>query len=313
MADPGSLARFYLSEDRRVPDDVLAGAYASVRDTERSWIKKNIAQLYALYPPAGRDHVSTRIRWSSGLVTTSTRLVRPWACLVCPAPEHEAGSVPSSPSFSESLAGPAGVAAALVPVMTAGIPEILAILPPSVRQSPHLLTTLELCGLEAIFVVSPEAVASELRTLTAREPAGLILDMAGVASHDPLTARAFQRTMVWSPRLADRFRIWCGSVGQWDWLTLEWSHPHARIEAWGPCRDAAPEHFPRNDGDWGVFCRFRGAALGVGADMLQAPDHSGLPDDALILTPGQEGCWYWPDLDPAFLCFQHGMTLADFR
>ncbi len=307
MADPGSLPCLALSDDRRVPDDLLAAAYASVGDVERSWIKKNIAQLYALHAPAGTVRTSTRTNWNGGFTTISTRLARPWACLVCPEPVPEA--------VGESLvgAGPAGIAAALVPVMTAGISDILAILPPSSLQSAHLLTTLELCGLENVYAVPHEAIPRELHALVTREPAGLILDMGSLASCDPLTAEAFHRTMVWRPRLSGRLRIWCAAPGQWDWATLEWNHPHARIEAWGPFRETAPEGIFRGDGDWDAFHRLSGTVLGVGADMLHAPDLSGLPGDALILTPGQEGCWYWPDIDPGFVCFHHGRVLADSR
>ena len=322
MAEPGSWVWPVLSDDLRVPDDVLAAAYASVGDVERSWIKKNIAQLYALHPPAGMDQTRTRTRWRSGLATTSTSLVKPWACLVCPEPMPEAGSASESLTLAESLAGPfvgagpAGIAAALVPVMTAGISDILAILPPSSLQSAHLLTTLELCGLENVYAVPREAIPRELHALVAREPTGLILDLGGLASCDPLTAEAFHRTMVWRPRLSGRLRIWCAEPDQWDWSTLEWNHPHARIEAWGPCRETAPDRVLQGDGDWDDFHRLPGAVLGVGADMLHAPNMSGLPDlpgPGLILTPGQEGCWYWPDLDPGFLCFRRGMALADSR
>ena len=319
MAEPGSLAWPVLSDELRVQDDVLAAAYASVGDVERSWIKKNIAQLYALHPPAGADRTSTRNRWNSGLATTSTRLARPWACLVCPEPVSEAESASESAPMPLVGAGPAGIAATLVPVMTAGIFDILAILPPSSLQSAHLLTTLELCGLENVYAVPREAIPRELHALVARDPAGLILDLGGLVSRDPLTAEAFHRAMVWRPRLSGRLRIWCTAPDQWDWSTLEWNHPRARIEAWGPCRDAAPDRILRAEGNWDAFHRLPGAVLGVGEDMLHAQDLSGLPnlsslsDDGLILTPGQEGCWYWPDLDPGFVCFQHGMVLADSR
>ncbi|SMP68454.1 hypothetical protein SAMN06295888_11626 [Desulfonatronum zhilinae] len=300
MPEPGTLAWPVLSDDLRVQDDVLAASYSSVGDVERSWIKKNIAQLYALHPPRGTDRSSTCTSWSGGLATTSTRLARPWACLVCPE------------SMSEAGAGPAEIAAALVPVMTAGITDILAILPPSSLQSAHLLTTLELCGLENVYAVPRKAIPRELHALVARDPAGLILDLGGLASYDPLTAEVFLRTMVWRPRLSGQLRIWCATPDQWDWSTLEWNHPHARIEAWGPCRETAPDRVLQGDGDWDDFRRLPGAVLGVGADMLHAR-LSDLPGPGLILTPGQEGCWYWPDLDPGFLCFRRGMALADSR
>ncbi|WP_152555077.1 hypothetical protein [Desulfonatronum thiodismutans] len=303
MPELGTLAWPVLSDDLRVQDDVLAASYSSVGDVERSWIKKNIAQLYALHPPGGTDRSSTRTRWSSGLTTTSTRLARPWACLVCPE------------SISEAGAGPAGIAAALIPVMTSGISDFLAILPPSSLQSAHLLTTLELCGLENVFAVQREAMLKELVALVARDPRGLILDLGNLASCSPLTEQALHRTMVWRPRLSGQLRIWCSAPGQWDWSTLEWNHSHSRIEAWGPCRETAPGQILRDDGDWDAFRRLPGP-LGVGADMLHAPDlfeMEGLPGDGLILTPGQEGCWYWPDLDPGFVCFQNGMALVDSR
>lgn len=312
MNESGSLARPALSEDRRVPDDVLAAAYASVSDIERSWIKKNIAQLYALHTPVGMGHTSTQTCWSGGLVTTSSRLPRPWACLLCPE-QPQSGNASCLSGFLASP-GPAGVAAALVPVMTAGIADILAILPPSALLSAHLLTTLELCGLESIYAVPEETMPKELSALVAREPAGLILDLRGLASHDPVTTEVFQQTMIWRPRLSGRLRIWCTASDQWDWSTLEWNHPAARIEVWGPCRETAPDHFLQVDGNWEVFRRLPDAVLGVGLDMLHAPDPLALPDlpgDTLVFTPGQEGCWYWPDLDPGFLCFGHGMALTD--
>ncbi|TVQ97164.1 MAG: hypothetical protein EA399_14305 [Desulfovibrionales bacterium] len=293
-----------LPEAWRVPDDVLAQAYADVSDVDRSWIKKNIAQLYALHPPAGVDRLSRRISWSGGFSTSAHRSPRPWACLLS----------------SRSQASPAQILAALVPVMTAGIADILAILDPSSIRSARVLTSLELCGVEQIYTVpaapltnascslTSETVGQMLHHLVATKPAGLILDLDGALRHGLLACDAFAQVAAWSPGPVPLIRIWCDASEQWNWPVLKWNHPEIRIEAWGAYRETAPEHIPRSQGSWDAFQHPDGSVLGIGTHLLPS---SIIPNTRLTLTPGQEGCWVWPELHPVALCFQEGMVLSD--
>ncbi|WP_045222958.1 hypothetical protein [Desulfonatronum thioautotrophicum] len=296
-----------LPEAWRVPDDVLAQAYADVSDVDRSWIKKNIAQLYALHPPAGVDRLSRRISWSGGFSTSAHRYPRPWACLLSSRPQ----------------ASPAQILAALVPVMTAGITDILAILDPASMRSARVLTSLELCGVEQIYAVptvpmtpltdaSPslpsETVGQMLHHLVAAVPTGLILDLDGALRHGLLAWEAFAQVVTWSPGPVASIRIWCDAPDEWNWPTLEWNHPEIRIEAWGAFRETAPDHIPRSQGSWDAFQRPDGSVLGISAHLLPTLN---FPHTRLILTPGQEGCWVWPELHPEALCFLEGMALSD--
>ena len=292
--DPILFSRSDLLDAWRIPDQDFARAYAFVSDVHRSWIKKNIAQLYALYPPAGIDHAVTRTSRSSGFSSITLSRPRPWACLLLP----------------ETPSGPAQVLAALVPVMTSGIEHVLVLLRQSSGWPALLLTGLELCGAETVCAVpAGQNPAILLQALTAQASAGLVLALDGAASADLSTSPDLAQSAFWRPPSVNRIRIWCDASDQWVWSTLIWNHPQTLLEAWGPARNDAPDHVHQIPDSWEDFCKPGALALGVGSHLLHAPE---LPKSGLILTPGQEGCWFWPDLHPE-ICIHAGMILTDDR
>lgn len=290
--DPTLFSRTDLLDAWRIPDQDFARAYACVSNVHRSWIKKNIAQLYALYPPAGVDHAVTRSARSGGFSSITLNRPRPWACLLLP----------------EAPSGPAQVLAALVPAMTSGIEHILVLLRQSSGWPALLLTSLELCGAETVCALpAGQNPATLLQALAAQAPTGLVLALDGATSADLSTSSDFAQSAFWRPPSANSIRVWCDASDQWFWSTLIWNHPRTPLEAWGPARNDAPDHVQQVSDPWEDFCKPGALALGVGNHLLHAPE---LPKTGLILTPGQEGCWFWPDLQPE-ICIQARMILTD--
>jgi hypothetical protein len=279
-------------ENQRIPDHAFGQAYASLNAVARSWIKKNIAQLYALYPPRSARHSLCSTLWTIGLQTSIRHQPREWVILLLP----------------ETQASPARSLAALLPAMTSGVRNILVIQRQQTDWSGPLLSALELCGVELVCSLGPRKIKKLLQSVIQENSHGVILAMDGYASHYLYSETDFDlsSTCLWREPHAQELRIWSDRPDQWDWDVLQWNHPGVRFDVWGPFQKNIPDAFRAMPGSWESFCR-------PGPYALAVPNHlageSGMLQACLVLTPGQEGCWYWPDLAPEIF-FRRAVTLA---
>jgi hypothetical protein len=284
-----------LVESRRIPDQAFARAYVAMSDVDRSWIKKNIAQLYALYPPNQTRAARTSTHWHCGFASHLARRPRQWALVL----------------LSGSNPGPARTLAALLPAVTSGIPHILVALSPRHRRDTSLLTSLELCGAELVCCLGRQQFQDLLHQLAPSWGQGAVLSLGNTppspSSWKIIADSVLHGLAYWQAPLASRIALWCENPGQWLWDVLQWNHPGAHLEAWGPWRTEAPEYISRMAGDWDAFCDPQLFARGVPRAMAHDPR---LPEAGLLLTPGQEGCWVWPELSPD-LFLHRGMTVAN--
>ncbi len=263
----------------RITEQSLAEAYAALSDTERSWIKKNIAQLYALAPANAKSRVSTATRWVCGFQSTACIRPRDWAILL----------------LDQSLTGPVWAVSAIVPAMTSGVPNILAVCQNTSSPSPHLLAGLELCGVDTICRLGRRNVSSLLENLAASATSGVILNPDNSLAQRHLPNSWPGSVAVWKPASPRRMGIWSETTDQWDWTTLAWNHPGLPLEVWGASPGKLPPGCTKKPGDWTLFCDQAYLAMGIPEQRL--PETRKLRRQ-LILTPGQEGCWHWPDLTP---------------
>jgi|GEM_PF-3161149 len=279
MSDPGPFAWPVYLDKHKIPDKVFAQAYAALSEIERSWIKKNIAQLYALAPANTKEQTSTDTQWTCGLHSTTRTRPRDWGILLLDA----------------SCSGPAWTVAAILPALTSGVRHILAVFLNQIVPSSHLLAAVELCGVDTVCCLRRKKIITLLEDLTGFSTQGVVLNPDN-SFPGPLLPNSWQETMVvWQPAPPRRMGIWSEATHQWDWPTLVWNHPNLNLEIWGTGPKKLPPGCTRMSGNWSVFCSQSYRVLGV--PDLRLPEIREQRCE-LILTPGQEGCWYWPDLTP---------------
>lgn len=264
-------------EKNRVPEEAFAEAYAAVSDVERSWIKKNIAQLYAFHSPNGREQTRNASRWSAGFQSIVHLRPKDWAILI----------------LAGKSASPCRLVAALLPALTHGVGNILAVLLDKADPKPLQLVALELCGLDMVCALNRRQIKNLLAFLEQSRTRGAVLDPDHLLPESCLPENWRDAMALWRPAALRRMGLWTETSDQWDWQALAWNHPGMTIDVWGKPPKKLPQGFALVRGDQGAFFNAGYQVLGVPLPFLaKCPS----PGCDFMLTPGQEGCWLWPDL-----------------
>ncbi|CCH47560.1 hypothetical protein [Pseudodesulfovibrio piezophilus] len=266
-------------------DELFAQAYDGIADTQRAWMKTAIARLFDWYGPRKdtSGHV-TRI-WDAGFKTRTAYEVVDFAVVL----------------FDGSLQSPARLLAALVPALAGGVKNVLAIrvsAQPPWREA--LLTGLELAGQELVVDMTDVQVRrlfNELRDSNHTGAVTVLGPKAAVIKSSELQAAS--RLSFWRPRFSRAATVWMDKTAPFDLETLAFIHPDIIFSVFGAECEMPTDNFSYEGADFGD-------CLNALIDVAYLPD-ARLPDALnrakLILGPGQEGCWIWPDLHPEHFQF----------
>lgn len=266
-------------DKHKIPESAFAEAYAALSDIERSRIKQNIAQLYSMAPFAGYTETSISRQWAAGFCSHIRIHPKDWVLIL----------------LSGTHSGPASMVSAVVPALTSGVTSVLAVFLDQPAWMPRLLVGLELCGLESACVLGKRQLRTLFSRLSAMRTRGVVLDPDGMLATMSMPSNWPGDTVLWQAPCRETMGIWCDAGACWDFPALSWNHPGLRIEIWGNTPSKLPTGCNRMSGSWEEFCRNDFQAVGLPqAHLLNYP---GLRCD-LVLTPGQENCWLWPDMSP---------------
>lgn len=146
---------------RRLPDSVMGAAYDDFGSQARGFIKNAIAMADFYY--SGQKPYSYKVERDNNLDFSLYRLTRPsdWTALV----------------YSADFDAAALACAAAIAPMLCGVPLVFAVCLAE-KPSPSILTSLELCGVEDIFILNKDNIldlAAELASAQAQGRA-LLLD-----------------------------------------------------------------------------------------------------------------------------------------
>lgn len=270
MEDP-----FAALSDCLVPESAFDEAFARMEAEERARIKKNVAQLHAMYADCGCAGRREDREWTQGL--RSRLLERPFSrAAVC---------------FPDRLQAHPRLTAAVLPPLAAGVTRCCAVRigEGGAQWPPLLLGALELAGVEEVFDTDRERFRGWLRDL-AGDPDTRLVFLEEPAADFGLGAAGGGPVLLPEAR---SLGIWFEEPEQWDLEAIRAAHPRAGLLWGGP---AAPEAtHPRE------------RVVEGGAEELFAaePDALFLPHSLLdqavarcsrIFGPGQEGCWIWPEM-----------------
>jgi hypothetical protein len=188
------------------------------------------------------------------------------------------------------VASPVQVAAAALPFMFSGVRQVAAVrVGPGGEGPDDILAALELCGVEQVFALgvgdASECLAGALEDA---DCACLLLGCGKLGLQRPESVRAF----VWEKPEAGRFAVLSDPDGCFDYEVMAWAHPHARFTVFGDEQADLPDNFSCEEGGFEAMIATRPEAVFA---------CTALPEDSLlqlplVLGPGQEGCFFWPDL-----------------
>lgn len=253
----------------RVSDAASARAYAGTGDRGRALIKTCIAALYpACRRESGTDRIDSCVRFRDGMNRRETLTPRPWYVL----------------AVGPGVASPAQLVAAVLPAQARRIPLVAAFRAGG-RGSwpPAMLAALELCGVEQVFASSLEGLKSALAHLARTLGPGGVACLGDHAYRDKVRALVpagcFEH---WLPSPVTVGLLAASGV-EWDREVLAFSHAGVSIADFSPTSAAElGEPHP-----WAFF----------------SPPELAPASARLVLAPGREALWDWPDL-PTELFFQ---------
>lgn len=250
----------------RVSDARFGRAYDRTGGRGRALIKSCIAALYQVARPVDRGRVSATARYHSGLVRTEEMAPRPWYAV----------------ALGPEAASPSQLVAALMPAVAARIPLILAFRPKARTAWPlPLLTALELSGVEQAFAPAWKNFKQCLNVLCGRHGRGTLVSLGGKAFRERVRAVVPEGCRLHGLVPPESAGLFAGPGIAWDREALAFAHAGLRLEEFGGGPDDAGRREAGSSG-WAVF-----------APAAQAPESA-----RLVVEPGREPLWDWPDLPP---------------
>ncbi|GFK94577.1 hypothetical protein NNJEOMEG_02424 [Fundidesulfovibrio magnetotacticus] len=244
-------------EARRVPDSRFARAYARTGDRGRAIVKSAIAALYEAREPSRGVRGESTAHHAAGRRTLRTA-PRPWFLLALDPQAHS----------------PIQLAAAVVPAVSARAELILAARPAGKGGWPDAqLAALELCGVEHVFSPSTMALRHGIVELAEASGPGLLACLGDRAFCDRLLAGLDDSCDV--IRLPAPAKAALHADSAWDREALGFAQPGLELVEYA------------NPGDPEVS----------GLRAAFAPDAFAPSGAALILEPGREALWDWPQLE----------------
>jgi hypothetical protein len=287
MPDP-VLSLSDLIGESLVDDALFAAAYGESSDRERALMKTCIARLYDWYGPRKDTAREVAERWRGGFASVRRSAPVDFALVL----------------FDETFVSPARLLAALVPAAACGVGNVLAVrVDGGADWARPLLTAMELAGQELVADLTGEGVSALLRDLADAGANGAVVDLvgrsglcdgwSGVAVHAP----AFDRSAA----------LFLDGRDTFDLDALAFSHPDTAFTAFG-ADVPLPDGFVRGGEGFPAFLDAVKDAAFVPADRIGET----LSRARLVLGPGQEGCWVWPELHPGFFLFHRtAWTIGD--
>lgn len=263
-----------------VSDQVLAQSYALVGDFKRSWMKKYIAYLFSYYGHDPRTQCVRTARERAGFIHDTLSSPVPGVLIIA----H------SYPKIWNRLL------ASVIPAISAGVENIYIFLIKNHGEPcPEILTSLELAGVENIFLIDcPETSVANI--LNSSRDAALIdlcakSPMQDILFKSPGKAQKYIR-LFFARR--PRALIWTENITAWDYDILKWAHPDMEFTVGGPLAHNAPSGFATTDAAIQQL-------LSEQYDLFLGPED--IFRSSMVargFSPGMEPFWLWPELDRSF-------------
>lgn len=264
-----------------VPEDELfAIAYEDVGEQSRAWMKTCIARLFDWYGPR-KDVGGEEIRrWQSGLVSRTAHAPVDFSVVL----------------FDDNLLSPARLLAALVPALAGGVKQVVAArINTGTPWRKAVLTGLELAGQELVLDLDDAQARKLLGELRESQHTGAVTVLgpraAAIVAGEMRTA---SRMSFWRPRFSRFATVWMEDETTFDLDVLAFIHPDMIFQVFGADVELPDNNFSHEGTEFDACLEAMTDVAYLPAERMDAAMSSA----RLLLGPGQEGCWFWPDLHP---------------
>ena len=265
-----------------VGDELFAHAYEMVPGPRRALLKTCIARLFEWYGPSRVTAVRRAEEWRGGFASVQETLPADYAVIL----------------FGPGLMSSIRLLAAVVPALSCGVDNVLAVRLGSGEWPDSLLAGLELAGIEPVVEMDAERVKELLEELDGDGFRGIVLGVEleqGVFRSTRFPTRRIQFSCLKCDR---RVSVWLDPEDPFDLEGLAFAHPDFDFVVHGSGAPL-PAGFSRGENDFQSFLNaIREVACVPASRVGEALDRA-----RLVLGPGQEGCWLWPQLRPEHFHF----------
>ncbi|MCJ2163662.1 hypothetical protein [Pseudodesulfovibrio sp. S3] len=256
-----------------VDDTLFAHAYENTPDQKRALLKTCIARLYDCYGPRKDRSVQVSTNWRGGFNTVCRHEPVDFAVLL----------------FDDTLLSSTRLLAGLVPAVACGVENILAVrMGGSAPWPPPVLAGLELAGQELVVDMDAGQWAELMHELCASGHSGVVIDLVEDGNH----FSADGCVSGYCPKLSRTAVVWMDEGHLVDLDVLAFAHPDVAFTVYGANLPLPKGNFVYGGDNVQMFLE------GI-VDVAYAPvslTEEALKSAKLVLGPGQEECWVWPDL-----------------
>ncbi len=271
--------------DEHIPEDAeFADAFESVSQERRAWLKTAIARLFDWYGHSGGTRVLNRTTWRSGLTARVDRRPRDFALLFVDGAQES----------------PVRALAAVVPALALGVPRVMVARVDGKGPWPGaLLAALELAGVETVATLDQSLADSLVLEMCGSGASGLVMGLGpDVRGFLGQCSEFSPRIYSWFSDFGGKAHVWLDSADDFDLDILAFAHPQASFSVWGAKAGLPGQGFESRTGEWADFMNCRPA-------LVYAPAGKPRTGACVEYLPGQEGCWFWPDLYSELFFFQN--------
>lgn len=267
-----------------VDDALFARAYEIVPDTERALLKTCIARLFEWYGPAKVASTRTSREWASGLDSVQYSQPADYAVIL----------------FDDTLLSPVRLLAAVVAALSCGVKRVLAVRLSTNADWPFpVLTGLELAGQELVVDMTREQVQEMLAEFDEIGASGVVLGIDLPQGVFRSMRFPSNRINFHCLRFDRQAAVYMDGEQPFDLEALSFAHPDVSFDVYGLETPFPSEQFTHVSGGFSEVLKTSREVAYIPAAMVD----KALERVHLILGPGQEGCWVWPQLRPEHFHF----------
>lgn len=254
-----------------VDDERFGSAYAAVADEHRALLKTLISRLWDWSCPERFVASSCERIGKGGWTAGELSAPADWAVFAC----------------GEDLDSPARLLAAVIPAIAAGVPDILVVRDERAPWSDSLLTAMELAGVEMVGELPKDRMQELFSGLAAGVGQGRLILLGDV---DAEMDEGLQP--VFLPACGEGVIV-SETEDFLDIASLRFAHPSLALRVYGDISVPEGGLAEPGQGRWQDDC----AVVAFVDDGLVREAAGSFP---LVLGAGNEFCWVWPQLRPAF-------------
>lgn len=274
-------------EEFIVDEQEFVRSYNHISPLYRTLIKKDIAQIINWYGLDRIKEVAQEYFFQQEF--SFVRVIKPktWALIF----------------LDPRLTSPSLLLAAVLPAKLAGVKNIGLIRLKDESSSEddwpqRQLLALELAGVENVYSLPQKEAERLIRELSEKNIDLSLINLGWTEVSFPLSLFRNKHISLYWPWIPQKGGVWFKNDLNFDWQALEFFFPELELRFWNQEKDNQPAKEIKGEADWDQFLKQDFDIL-----FLDKTDIDQLATQVpIILGPGEEFFWLWPELELNFFC-----------